>query len=183
MKSLYVGRKYSREGSWTSFEADQHLTMTHRNIYGRCVPCMENLLSQLVEGKQEIELGQAFNCWKVVAVLNSEEECLEVLEKYQERFLSSVYLQGRFGSSKEHSTKAIVINTDNEKERDIILLELEECAKETNPNFRVFCARACGNLYGEVLGNWKEWQEVTPIKYPENIEKIIKRIRKLLYEA
>ena len=185
MRNIYIGNKSSRQGSWTSFETDKRLTLTKKNIYGRCFPCIENLLNQLVEGKQDIELGQAFNCWKVVAVLNSEEECLSVLEKYQNRLSSSRYLQGRFGRSREekHDTTAIVINADSEEARDVILSELELCAREINPSSEVFYSRACANLYGELLGDWQDWGKITRIKNLENVEKIVKRIRKVLYDS
>ena len=159
--------------------------MTKKNIYGRCFPCIESLLNQLVEGKQEIELGQAFNWWKVVAVLGSDEECLKVLEKYQKKLRSSRYLQGRFGSGEEEKSgpRAVIINTDNEEERDIILSELEQCAGEVNPGSDVFFSRACAVLYGELLGDWQDWGKVAPIKSPHNIGKIIELIRKVLYET
>jgi len=32
------------------------------------------------------------------------------------------------------------------------------------------------------LGDWQNWKEITPIKYPEKVEWIIKRIKKVLYE-
>jgi len=181
-KEIYVGRKSSKQGYWTSFETDPHHTRSKKNIYGKCVPCMENLLFQLVEGRQEIKLGSAFNCWKVVAVLNDEQECLKVLEIYEERFPSLRYLRGRFGSKEGVSTKAIVIHADSEEERDGILSELEQCAGEVNPEAKVFPARACEYLYGEILGDWQNWEEITPIKYPEKVDGIIKRIKKVLYQ-
>ncbi len=185
MRSIYIGNKSSRHGCWTSFETDAHLTLTKKNIYGQCFPCIENLLNQLVESRQEIELGQAFDCWKVVAVLGSDEECLKVLERYQKKLRSSRYLQGRFGSGEEgkSGTRAVIINTDNEEERDIILSELEHCAGEVDPDSEVFYSRACAILYGELLGDWRDWGKVTPIKNPGNVGKVIKLIRKVLYET
>ena len=104
-KEIYVDHKSSRQGYWTSFESGPHLTIAKRNIYGRCVPCMENLLDQLVEGRGEIELKQAFDCWKVVAVLNDEKECLAALERYGQRSPASRYVCGKIGSKEESGTK------------------------------------------------------------------------------
>ena len=74
--NFYLGKKSSKQGYWTSFETDPKHSIGKKMIYGRCVPCIENLLNQLIEGKKKIELGSAFTCWKVVAVLNDEQECL-----------------------------------------------------------------------------------------------------------
>lgn len=117
--------------------------------------------------------------------MGSDEECLKVLEKYQKKLRSSRYLQGRFGSGEEEKggTSAVIINTDNEEERDIILSELEHCAGEVNPDSEVFYSRACAVLYGEILGDWRDWGKVTPIKNPGNVGKVVKLIRKVLYET
>jgi len=72
---------------WVSFESDPRLRVTKQNIYGRCVPCMTGLYEQLQKGKEIIELREAFHCWKVIAVLVDQEECLEVLSVYEDRFL------------------------------------------------------------------------------------------------
>ena len=180
-QNIYVGKKSSRRGYWTSFESDPRLTVTKRNIYGRCVPCMENLLNQLVEGKREIKLDQAFHCWKVVAVLNNEDECLKVLEVYERKFLPSRYIRGRFGGKEEGGTKAIVIYADSEVERDGTLSELKQSAKQVNHEAKVFCSRACEYLHGEILGDWGNWQRVTLIKYPEKVSQVISKIKETLY--
>ena len=181
-KEIYVGNKSSRQGYWTSFETNPHLTITKRNIYGQCVPCLENLLQQLGEGKKEIELKKAFNCWKAVAVLKDEKECLGVLERYEQRSPPSRYVRGRFDSKEENGTKAVIFHIDGEKERDEILSELEQCAKSVNPKARVFYSRACAYLFEELLGDWKEWKKITPIKYPQNVGEIIRRLKKSLYD-
>jgi hypothetical protein len=179
--NFYLGKKSSKQGYWTSFETDSKHSIGKRMIYGRCVPCIENLLNQLVKGKHEIELGSAFNCWKVVAVLDNEQECLKVLQIYERKFLPSRHIRGRFGSREETGTKAVVIHTNSENERDSILAELEQCAREVNPDASVFYSRACEYVYGEVLGDWREWKEVAPVKYPENVTKVIERIKEALY--
>jgi hypothetical protein len=180
--NFYLGKKSAKQGYWTSFETDSKHSIGKKMIYGRCVPCIENLLNQLIEGKKEIELGNAFNCWKVVAVLDDEQECLKVLQVYERRYLPSRYIRGRFGSREETGTKAVVIHVDSENERDSILSELEQCALEVNKGASVFYSRACEYVYGEVLGDWKEWMEVTPVKYPENISKVIEIIKEALYK-
>lgn len=179
-EEIYVSRGSSGHGYWVSFENDPHLTAVKRTIRHRCIPCIENLHRQLVEGNMEIELGYAFDCWKVVAVVEDHEECLKVLERYQQRFLHSHHLRGRFGSKEESGTKAIVVNVDSEVERDVLLSELKECVKEINPDGQVFYSRACAYLYEELLGDWHEWGKVVPLKHPENIETVIQRVRELL---
>ncbi|MFC2060637.1 hypothetical protein ACFLTZ_06100, partial [Chloroflexota bacterium] len=80
-------------------------------------------------------------------------------------------------------TKAIIITADSEEEKGTILSELEQYAHQVNPKCKVFYSRACANLYGELFGDWSHWSEVTRIVNAENREKIIKRIKKALYNV
>ncbi len=181
-RQIHLGDKSSRQGYWTSFENDPHLTITRKNIYGRCVPCIESLLNQLVEGKQAIELNQAFDCWKVVVVLDDETECLKVLAAYEQKSLSIPHLRGRFGSKEKEGGKAVIFHADSREERDLILLDLKRCVKEVKPDARVFFSRACTYLHGQVLGDGSDWEKVTPVKHRENIAEVIRRCRKSLYD-
>jgi hypothetical protein len=52
-----------------------------------------------------------------------------------------------------------------------------------NKNGEVQVSRACAVLYGEILGDWREWQPVTVLKYPERVDALIERIRKTLFWA
>ena len=179
-QELYFGQRSTRHGYWTSFESDLYHATLKRNIRARCIPCLENLYRQLTEGKQEIELGPAFNCWKVVVVLNNEAACLKVLEKYEQKFLPHRHIRGRFGSKEESGTKAIVVNADSEPERDTLLSELRECVNEVNLDGQIFCSRACAYLYEELLGDWREWEKVMLIKHSENLPEVIQRIKEAL---
>ncbi len=184
MKRIYLDKRVWRDSrdNWVSFESDPRLRVTKRHIYGRCVPCIENLYWQLQEGREEIELKEAYNCWKVVAVLKDKEECLEVLREYEENFLADHYVKGKFGSSlPTKPTKVLMFHIEEEEERDRILKELRLCAQKVNPSSKVFYQRACANLYYELLGDWKEWKQVTPIKNPEVKPILLERIKKLLY--
>jgi hypothetical protein len=40
----------------------------------------------------------------------------------------------------------------------------------------VHISRACAVLYEDILGDWKQWQPITPIKYPENVNSVLERI-------
>ena len=64
MKKVFLDRRVWRNSrdNWVSFESDPHLRVTKENIYGRCVPCITTLYRQLREGKEEIELREAFDC-------------------------------------------------------------------------------------------------------------------------
>jgi hypothetical protein len=55
---IYVGEiPYSEKGSfWVSFESDPNLKRTRADIYGKCLPCIQHLYSQLKEGVTEIDL-------------------------------------------------------------------------------------------------------------------------------
>lgn len=184
MKRIYLDKRVWRNSrdNWVSFESDPKLRVTKKNIYGRCVPCIANLYKQLREGKEEIELKEAYQCWKVVAVLKDKEECLEVLKEYEENFLGDHYVKGKFGSSlPTKPTKVLMFHIEEEGERDRILKELQACAQKVNPDAKVFYQRACVNLYYDLLGDWKDWKEVTRIKNPGMRPMLLERIQKLLY--
>jgi len=184
MRKIYLDKRVWRNSrdNWVSFESDPKLRVTKTNIYGRCVPCITSLYQQLQEGKEEIELKEAYHCWKVVAVLEDKEECLEVLRQYEENFLGDQYVKGKFGSSlPTKPTKVLMFHIEEEGERDRVLKELRACVQKVNPTAKVFYQRACTNLYYELLGDWKEWKEVTRIKNPDIRPMLLERIKKLLY--
>ncbi len=184
MKKIFLDRRVWRDSrdNWVSFESDPKLTVTKGNIYGRCVPCVSNLYQQLIEGKEEIELKEAYHCWKVVAVLNNNEECLEVLNEYEENYLGDYHVKGKFGSSQPlRESKVLMFHTEDEEEKEHLFQGLENCVHKVNPHAKVFSQKACANLYHELLGDWKEWKEVTRIKNPDFRAMLIERIKKLLY--
>jgi hypothetical protein len=184
MGKIFLDKRVWRDSrdNWVSFESDPKLKVTKENIYGRCVPCITNLYEQLKAGKEEIELKDAYHCWKVVAVLEDQEECLEVLREYEENFLGDHCVKGKFGSSlPTKPTKVLMFHVEDEKERDRILEELQACVKRVNPNSKVFYQKACANLYYDLLGSWRDWREVTKIKNPAIRSVLLERIKKLLY--
>jgi len=184
MKKIFLDKRVWRDSgeNWVSFESDSKLRITKQNIYGRCVPCITNRYEQLLNGKEEIELKEAYHCWKVVAVLKDKDECLEVLREYEENFLEDHYVKGKFGSSQSSkSSKVLMFHTEDEKEKDRLLGELQACIQKVNPQANVFCQKACANLYYDLLGDWRQWKEVTKIKNPDIRSGLIERIKKLLY--
>ncbi|MGA2107077.1 MAG: hypothetical protein ABSH25_05475 [Syntrophorhabdales bacterium] len=74
MGRFYVDRRFfqGKAAKWVSFESTAALNNTKKDIYGKCVPCITNLYEQLKEGRSQIRLGQAFTCWKIVAVMDDE---------------------------------------------------------------------------------------------------------------
>ena len=184
MRKIFLNKGVWRNGrdSWVSFESNPQLQVTKKNIYGRCVPCITNLYQQLQGEKDEIELKEAYQCWKVIVVLNDKEECLEVLREYEEHFLGDHCVKGKFGSSQpSKSSKVLMFHTEDKGERDRISEELQVCVQRVNPRARVFYQRACTNLYYELLGDWREWKEITKIKNPHIRPVLLERIKKLLY--
>jgi hypothetical protein len=181
---LYIDKRYftGQAMKWVSFETSPNLRTTRSDIYGRCVPCITSLYEQLKGGKQEIELGQAYNCWKVVAVLDSMDECVQLLEEFEKSFLGDRQLKGRFGSvDQSKSTQVLVINATTERERDRLHQEIQECVRTVNPQGQAFFHRGCAELYHEILGDWRDWKTTETIKKPEAIPSLIDRIRKMLY--
>ncbi len=184
MRKIFLDKGVWRNSrdSWVSFESNPRLHVTKKNIYGRCVPCITSLYQQLQGERDEIELKEAYQCWKVIVVLNDREECLEVLSEYEEHFLRDRSVKGKFGSSQpSKSSKVLMFHTGDEGERDRIIEELRLCAHRVNPQARVFHQRACADLYYELLGDWREWKEITKIKNPHLRPVLLEKIRKLLY--
>jgi hypothetical protein len=182
---IYVGEiPYCERGDfWVSFESQPGLEKTKANIYGRCLPCIQNLYHQLRKGATQIALGPAYQCWKVAAVLDGVEECLSLLRTYEEKFPGG-HVYGKFGSSRPFSeTKAVVFHTEDEIARDQVRRRLEACLPEVNKNAVLQVSRACAVLYSDILGDWREWQPVTAIKFPERVEALIERIKKTLFWA
>src|SRR4030065_1635484 len=97
MEKIYRDKRVWRNSrdNWVSFESDPKLRVTKGNIYGRCVPCITNLYQQLQEEKEEIELKEAYHCWKVVTVLKDKEGGLEGLKGYEESFLGDHCVKGK----------------------------------------------------------------------------------------
>ena len=85
-----------RDNYWISFESDPRLTKTKKNIYGKCLPCIQNLYHQLQDRKTEIILNTAFDCWKITAVFGSIDECLDLLQRFEQDFLSG-HVYGKYG--------------------------------------------------------------------------------------
>ena len=167
MKKIYLDKRVWRNSTdnWVSFESDPKLRVTKTNICGRCVPCITSLYQQLQEGKEEVELKEAYHCWKVMAVLKDKEECLGVLREYGENFLGDHDVKGKFGPSlPTKPTKVLMFHIEDEEERDRILKELQACVEKVSPETRVFYQRACTNLYYDLLDDWKDWKKVTRTK-------------------
>jgi|WetSurMetagenome_2_1015567.scaffolds.fasta_scaffold02984_7 hypothetical protein len=168
---------------WVSFESERNLVKTKANIYARCLPCIQHLYDQLKAGSKDINLGPAYHCWKIAAVLNGIEECLSLLAVYEEKFPGG-HVYGKFGSGRAFSeTKVVVFHTDEERARDLVRERLETCLPEVNKTGRVEVSRACAVLYADILGDWREWQPVTRMKHPEKVQALIQRIRKALFLA
>jgi len=180
---IYVGEiPYSEKGNfWVSFESNSFLIKTKANIYGKCLPCIQNLYFQLKEGRDEIRLGVAFNCWKIAAVLSGIEECISLLSEFEKRF-GRGHVYGKFGSGRPQSEKKVVVfHTEDEKERDRIRESLEVCVPKVDKSGEVRISRACAVLYEEVLGDWRQWKPTTPIKNPEKVGALLERIKGILY--
>jgi len=168
---------------WVSFESDPKLTKTKSNIYGRCLPCIQNLYLQLKEGRNTITLGTAYNCWKVTALLKGLEECQSLLYQFEKKFPGR-HVWGKFGSGRSNSkTKVVVFHAENTKERDWLRFALKECLTEVDINAAVQISRACSVLYDDILGDWRHWQPATLIKNPEMVDKLLEKIKRILYKS
>jgi hypothetical protein len=184
MRKFYLDKRYyaDKPARWVSFESTPNLDATKKDIYGKCVPCITNLYEQLQAGKVEINLGPAYSCWKVVAVLASDEECVQVLAEFEKEFLGERKIKGRFGSGdEEKTTRVIVFSAANEQEKDKLLEEVAACSQRVSPGADIFFHRGCAELYHELFGDWKSWRQTETIKKPEVVKEILTRIRKMLF--
>ncbi len=184
MGRLYIDRRYfaRNDAKWVSFETNPGLKRTKSDIYGRCVPCITSLYEQLKEGRSEISLGRAHQCWKVVVPLADMEECTRFLSDFENDYLGDMDIKGRFGSADPtKGTKVIVFNAESETERDRLYDALTRCASRTSPGTEVLYHRACADLYHELLGDWRGWRETETIKNPAMVQPILERIRTTLF--
>ena len=177
---IYLNPKFSKKHGWTSFESDPHLRNTKRAIHLRCLPCIKSLYQQLIERKRFIDLGTAFNCWKVVVVMETIDECLNVLEIYRDKFLPDRYIRGRYGGKNASASQAIVVMAENELERDHLMDEMDSCLSVIGLKRPLFYSKGCADPYEKILGPWKNWQRQTPIRHDDNVDNVIYGLDQLL---
>lgn len=182
---IYLGQiPYNETGPfWVSFESDPGLKKTRADIYGKCLPCIQSLYGQLKAGRTEIELGTAYHCWKITAVLDSIEQCLSLLTQFKSRFAFG-HVYGKLGSGRSDSkTRVVVFHTDDKAERNRIRKALESCLKEMDLDGEVLISRGCAALYEKILGHWGEWLPTTPIRFPERVKAHLEFIKKTLFRS
>jgi hypothetical protein len=177
---IYINPKMSKKGGWTSFESDPHLKETKKRIHQRCLPCIKHLYEQLIDGSQRIDLGPAYDCWKVVVVLESSEQCLSVLEVYRDQFLPTRSIRGRYGSKDGSGTQAIVISAETEAERDLLMDEMRSCLSILGLKRHLFFSKGCADPYERLLGPWKTWQRHTPLRCHQHLKMVIHQLERLL---
>jgi len=182
---IYTGKiPYSPKGAfWVSFESDPDLTRTKANIYGRCLPCIQNLYVQLKDGENQIRLGSAYNCWKITATVTGIDECLALLAQFEKNYPHG-HVYGKFGSGRPNSeTRVVVFHADTPTERDRIQNALNSCLTSIERNETAQISRACAVLFDDILGPWQDWQPITSIKYPRNVKSQLDKIKKILYQS
>lgn len=179
---IYLGRiPHNETGTfWVSFESDPHLSRNKANIYGRCLPCIRNLYDQLKAARTVIDMGPAFHCWKITAVLENLDQCLILLSEFEKRFpVGHVY--GKIGSGRAGTTtKVTVFHADDETERDRLKPALGQCLTVMGLDVDVLISRGCAVLYEPILGDWRAWQATTPIRFPERVPAHIQRLKRIM---
>lgn len=177
--AIHIGKTPSREG-WIGFETDPHLLRTKENLRAHCLPCMTALYDALREGAAEVELTHAWDCWKVTAVLVSDEECREVLSAFGELF-PDAEVQGKFGGSVGRETSAVIFHMRDEAARDNVEAMLKAALAAVRPDAEVFISRGCANPYEKLLGPWRDWTRVSKIAKTDAVEGVRKALRDSLY--
>jgi hypothetical protein len=184
MGKFYLDKRYysGKPLKWISFESTPNLQETKWDIYGKCVPCITNLYEQLQADKTEIDLGPAYNCWKVIAVMANDDACVQLLTEFEKEFLGERKIKGRFGSADaEKPTRVIVFSAPDEGAKDILFEQVQSCAARINPEAQTFFHRGCAELYHDLFGDWKDWRKSERIRKPEAVKEVIARIRKMLF--
>lgn len=182
---IYAGSpKEINKGYWISFENNPRLAETKRHIHARCLPCLEKLYDQLAGTPTELALENPLTCWKVVVVFHDLDECLAFLCLYEAektRQGASGIVRGRIGTNDQSLSNVVVVfHAPDEKERDALLAECEALAPRINPGFSLSFERGCGDLFGALCGNWRDWKEVSPVKNSHLVPFIRARAAKLL---
>lgn len=179
---IYLGRiPHTETGTfWVSFESDPRLTRNRANIYGRCLPCIQNLYDQLQAGRTAIDMGTAFDCWKITAVLENLDQCLALLSEFEKRFPGG-HVYGKLGSGRAGTpTKVLVFHADDETERDRLKTALGHCLTAMGRKIKVLISRGCAVLYEPILGKGETWQPITPIRHPERVPTHVKRLKRIM---
>lgn len=135
------------------------------------------------EGNNEIELKEALNCWKAVAILDGMdlEECKGLLDRYQTELIPDQKLYGKFGRGrtgrkKIPETEEIILFADSEDDRTQKTEALDNWNRVNGIKIiEVSYSRGCDNFHGSILGNWKNWEKRTQLKNPK-YAKYVKRI-------
>lgn len=179
---IYLGRRASREG-WVSFETDSLLRETKAHLYRDCLPCLTGLLEQLKAGGDRIDLGPAWECWKVAVLTPGRDQGLDLLHRFGEAHPGES-VRGKLGKGGEdRATWAVIFHTRSEERRDRLLPLLRELAGQIGPGLPVFFSRGCGNPYEVLLGPWQEWERVSPVRHPERVRTVTAALRESLYGA
>jgi hypothetical protein len=179
---IYLGRiPHNETGTfWVSFESDPHLSRNKANIYGRCLPCIQNLYDQLKAERTVIDMGTAFHCWKITAVLQNFDQCLALLAEFEKRFPGG-HVYGKLGSGRaDTATKVVVFHADDETERDRLKAALGQCKRSMALDTDILISRGCAVLYEPLLGEWRVWQATTPIRFPERVPAHIQRLKRIM---
>jgi len=180
---IYVGRRRDvNKGYWMSFENHPRLEETKKSIYVRCMPCLEKLHNQLKQAPTELLLEEPLNCWKIVIVLNDFDQCLDLIEVYQDDKLPlSRTVRGRIGTSDKTNPKVTVIFQVNDAgERDELLADLERLAEGITSDYKIYFERGCQDLYRTLCGDCGTWMDVTPIQNPGMVKVVEEKVGKLL---
>ncbi len=180
---IFAGRiRDVNKGYWISFENHPRLLETKQSIYIRCVPCLEKLYAQLQSSSTELKLEEPLDCWKIVVVLNSFDQCLALLELYQdENFPLAETVRGRIGTKDRDSSKVVVVfQLHEEQQRDRMIADLKQMAGKIAADFDLYLERGCSDIYGTLCGDWRNWGDNTPIVNLSAVDLVKEKVAKLI---
>ncbi|MGB9886257.1 MAG: hypothetical protein ACPLPT_07360 [Moorellales bacterium] len=178
--TLYLSRRVQEDG-WTTFESHPYLAHSKRRLNERCLPCLEGLLRQLEGDVSEINLGPAWDCWKITVVLPDLDRCWAFLGRFEE-FFPHEYVYGKLGTSDpRRPTRVVVFHLDGIGPLVRLLPKVQQCAGATEPVLDLRVSRGCADPYEHLLGPWPGWQPTSPLRHRDQVPTVVTRLRTLLY--
>lgn len=163
-------------GMWTSFDTDPSLGNINKKMLYHCMPCLEGLKRQLEKSAEELEIGPAYNCFKVVGITDSDERSRQVLNEISRTAPEGMMLVGKYGGTGgSFNTSAIIFYVSEDLRWTKRLLE--NAMESVYPAGEVRASRACADVHGELFRGHDNWERVMKPEHPEKRQQVIETIR------
>lgn len=180
-QEITYARQWHEEGygMWTSFDTDPALGNINTKMQHHCVPCLEGLRRQLESSDEELDIGPAYDCFKVVGITDSDERSRQVLDEMSRAAPEGMMLAGKYGGMGEsHDTSAVILYVSDGLRWTRRLLE--EAMESVYPEGEVKASRACADIHGELFKGCGNWERAMKPRHPEKRQQVLETIRSKL---